>query len=152
MACWVGRNMCLILSLFNGKVEDSTVGDFFSSTKRCRAWVSTTPDHSWLRTGFCSRSKNRAGDLNPRPLTPQSVTLPTLYHGLSRWVEAGCEEFTNTYNLLECIYSFHIYSHINEHESTASIVTYLHFTSATQLNRISRNTRHQYLYINARWI
>ena len=31
---------------------------------------------------FFSVSKNRASDMNPRLLTPQSVTLPTLYHEL----------------------------------------------------------------------
>ena len=65
--------------LLNGQVEDSTAGDYFfypfagtelgshpSLTARDRELVSVL------------EVRIEPGDLNPRPLTPQSVTLPTL--------------------------------------------------------------------------
>ena len=67
------------LWLFNGQVEDSTAGDYFfyplTGTEHGSQPFLTTRDRELVSV---LEVKIEPGDLNPRPLTPQSVTLPTL--------------------------------------------------------------------------
>ena len=67
------------LWLFNGQIEDSTVEDFYcplNGTEHGSQPSLTTRDReleNWIL-----EVRIEPGDLNPRLLTPQSVTLPTL--------------------------------------------------------------------------
>ena len=65
--------------LFNGQVEDSTVEDLFfyplNGTEHGSAPSLTTHDRELISV---PEVRMVPGDLNPRPLTPQSVTQPTL--------------------------------------------------------------------------
>ena len=67
------------LWLVNGQVEDSTVGDFFFThligTEHGSPPCLTTRDRELVSV---VEVRIEPGDLNPRPLTPQFVTLPTL--------------------------------------------------------------------------
>ena len=69
--------------LFNGQVEDSTAGDYFfyplASTEHGSQPSLTTRDRELVSV---LEVRIEPGDLNPRPLTPQSVTLPTLPQGV----------------------------------------------------------------------
>ena len=65
--------------MFNGQVEDSTVGNYFfyplTGTEHGSQPSLTTLDRELVSV---LEVRIEPGDLNPRPLTPQSVTLPTL--------------------------------------------------------------------------
>ena len=67
------------LWLLNGLVEDSTAGDYFfyplTGTEHGSQPCLTTCDRELVSV---LEVRIEPGDLNPRPLTPQSVTLPTL--------------------------------------------------------------------------
>ena len=67
------------LWLFNGQVDDSTAGDFYfhplNGSKHGSHPSLTTRDRELVSV---LEVRIESGDLNPRPLTPQSVTLPTL--------------------------------------------------------------------------
>ena len=62
------------LCLFNGQVEDSTAGDFFSPRQR---FFNSQPSVTTRDRELVSVQEVRIEprDLNPRPLTPQSCTL-----------------------------------------------------------------------------
>ena len=65
--------------LFNGQVEDSTEGDYFfyplTGTEHGFQPSLTTRDRELVSV---QEVRIEPGDLNQRPLTPQSVTLPTI--------------------------------------------------------------------------
>ena len=67
------------LWLFNGQVEDATAGNYFfypfTVTEHGSQPSLTTRDRELVSV---LEVKIEPGDLNPRPLTPQSVALPTL--------------------------------------------------------------------------
>ena len=67
------------LWLFNGQVDDSTAGDFFftdfNGTEHGSHPSLTTRDRELVSL---LEVRIEPGELNPRPLAPQSVTLPTL--------------------------------------------------------------------------
>ena len=71
------------LWLFNGEVEDSTAGDYFcyplTGTEHSSKPSLTTRDRELVSV---LEARIEPGDLNPMqrptPVTPQSVTLPTL--------------------------------------------------------------------------
>ena len=66
------------LWLFNGQVEDSTAADFFyplNGTEQGSQPSVTTRDRELVSV---LKVRIKPGDVNRRPLTPQSVTLPTL--------------------------------------------------------------------------
>ena len=67
------------LWLFNCQVEDSTAGDYFfcplTGTEYGSQPSLTTRDRELVSV---LEVRIEPGDLNPRPLIPQSVTLPTL--------------------------------------------------------------------------
>ena len=66
------------LWLFNGQVEDSTADYFFcqlTGTEYGSQPSLTTRDRELVSV---LEVRIEPGDLNPRPLTPQSVTLPTI--------------------------------------------------------------------------
>ena len=77
--------------MFNGQVDDSTAGDFFFYPLNVSGGGShpslTTRDRELVSV---LEVRIEHGDLNPRPLTLQSVTLPTL-----PW--AGWCEFFNCF-------------------------------------------------------
>ena len=67
------------LWLFDGQVEDSTAGDYFfyplTGTEHGSQPSLTTRDRELVSV---VEVRIEPGDLNPRTLAPQSVTLPTL--------------------------------------------------------------------------
>ena len=73
--CFLGS----LLWLFNGQVEESTAGDYFfyplAGTELGSQPSLTARDRELV---FVLEIRIELGDLNPRPLTPHSVTLPTL--------------------------------------------------------------------------
>ena len=73
------------LWLFNGQVEDSTAGDFFyplNGTEHGSQPSLTTRDRELVSV---LEVRIEPGDLNRRPLTLQSVTLPTLPRVMPMW-------------------------------------------------------------------
>ena len=74
------------------KSKTPTQETIFLPTYRYREWVPTIPDHSWWRTGFCSRSWNRARGFEPETsdyavchsTNSTTITPYTVYHTPSR--------------------------------------------------------------------
>ena len=93
--CFVFVQFSEQLWLFNGQVDDSTAGDFFSPTLIHGTEHGSHPSLTTRDRDLVSVLEVRIepGDLNQRPLTPQSVTLPTQ-------LRAGCSVTTAIYKLL----------------------------------------------------
>ena len=77
--CFVFGQFSEQLWLLKGQVEDSTAGDYFfyplTGTELGSQPSLTTRDRELVSV---LEVRIEPGDLNQRPLTPQSVTLPTL--------------------------------------------------------------------------